>query len=69
MKKHVTRGVSIVLLLMLIMFSSTICAKGTSQVPCRPVPEVCHPETESPPCPPLLCPDADTRETHQEPNR
>lgn len=67
MKKHFIQGFSIVLLLTLILFNDAIRAKGTSQVPCRPVPEVCTPEIQSPPCQPSLCPDAATPETPRVP--
>ena len=69
MKKHFMRGVSIALLLTLIMFSDPLGSKGTSTVPCRPMPEVCRPETEIPPCQPRCCPGTDTRQTPRAPNR
>ena len=69
MKKHFTRGFSIALLLTLIMFSRPFSAKDTAAVPCRPMPEVCRPETEIPPCQPRRCPGADTRAPFRAPNR
>ena len=32
-----------------------------SQFPCRPIPEICHPEIQPPRCQPITCPDADRR--------
>lgn len=29
--------------------------------PCRPFPEICHPQKQPPPCQPITCPDAETR--------
>lgn len=69
MKTDLTRWFSIVLLLILVMLNYTIRARGTSKVPCRPVPEVCAPEIQPLPCQPSLCPDADTSEIPRSSNR
>ena len=69
MKKHFTQGVSIALLLTLIMFSDPWGTKGTSTVPCRPMPEVCPPETECPPCQPSRCPGVNTPQPPRSANR
>ena len=69
MKKHFTQGFSIALLLTLIIFSDPLGPKGISAVPCRPMPEVCPPETEFPPCQPSVCLGADTPQTPRVANR
>ena len=35
-----------------------------SQFPCRPIPEICHPETQPPLCE-SICPDTDNTNTHR----
>lgn len=55
MKKHFMRWFLISFSLTLLMFSRPFSAKDTSAVPCRPMPEVCRPETEFPPCQPSRC--------------
>ena len=61
MRERVLRWIPIALFLFLAMFGYAVRAKNAAQTPCRRSPEICQPQQDPPPCPLIICPDADTR--------
>lgn len=54
------RAIAMFLLLATIGFLALhLPLTSATQTPCRPTPDICHPETQRPPCQPFICPDAD----------
>ena len=69
MPKQNLRWMLIAILFIVVTFAVTRHATQTPNQACRPFPKFCQPETHPPPCQPLICPDADTRETRADHTR
>ncbi|MCY3549177.1 MAG: hypothetical protein OXH39_01865 [Candidatus Poribacteria bacterium] len=61
MKTRLLRWVPIALFFVVATFSIALHLARATDEPCRPFPEICHPEIQPPPCQPITCPDADRR--------
>ena len=64
--KQNLRWIPIALLLLIATLTYTLRAP---QTPCRVSPQLCQPDRHPPPCQPLICPDANTRETRADHTR
>ena len=60
MQERVLRWIPVVLFLLLATFGYAVRAKNAAQTPCRRSSEICQPKPITPPCPLIICPDADS---------
>ena len=56
MKTRLLRWVPIALFLFVATLSVARYIAAAAQSPCRPTPEICHPQIQPPPCQPITCP-------------
>ena len=61
MKTRLLRWVPIALFFLMATISFALHLTRAVPEPCRLFPEVCIPETQPPPCQPIMCLDADRR--------
>ena len=61
MKTRLLRWIPIALFFLVATLSVALHLTRAADEPCRPFPEICHPEIQPPPCQPITCPDADRR--------